>query len=137
MLFHCSHFDRNEIQFRVKKYHVNNTRNEIISKKTSAHAFILSKQKYFYWMGHFSRTTPKTKFNFILLAMKSNVNRISFMEGWFSYRVDFILGLIKTPSNSLPYADQDKLRAWYWSSSLGHGKSLRQARFFGRAYFGL
>ena len=35
----------------------------------------------FYWMGRFSRTTPRTKFHFISPTMKSNVNRISFMAG--------------------------------------------------------
>ena len=27
---HCGHFDRNEVSFRVIKYHVNTTRNETI-----------------------------------------------------------------------------------------------------------
>ena len=30
VLFHCGHFDRNEISFRVIEYHVNTTRNEIL-----------------------------------------------------------------------------------------------------------
>ena len=33
VLYHCRHFDRNEISFRVIKHHVNTTRNEIISKE--------------------------------------------------------------------------------------------------------
>ena len=37
VLFYCGHFDRNEISFRVIKYHVNTTRNETIWKETSAH----------------------------------------------------------------------------------------------------
>ena len=37
VLFHCGHFDKNEISFRLIKYHVNTTRNEIIWKETFAH----------------------------------------------------------------------------------------------------
>ena len=33
VLFHCSHFDRNEISFRVIKYHVSTIRNEMVILK--------------------------------------------------------------------------------------------------------
>ena len=43
VLFHCSHFDKNESSFRVIKF-VNTTGNKIIRKETSAHVCIL-----FWW----------------------------------------------------------------------------------------
>ena len=43
--------------------------------------FIKTKIIGFYWMGRFSWTTPEAKFHFVLPAMKSNINRISFMVG--------------------------------------------------------
>ena len=77
MLFHCFHFDRNEIAFCVIKYHLNITRNRFMWKETSAH-FIKAKLIGFYWMGRFFQTTRKTKFYFISPAMESYANRISF-----------------------------------------------------------
>ena len=44
--------------------------------------FIKTKIIGFYSIGRFSQTTPETKFHFILPAMRSNVNRISFTVGW-------------------------------------------------------
>ena len=46
VLFHCGHFDRNEISLRMINYYGSTTLNEIIWKETSAHAFISSKQKW-------------------------------------------------------------------------------------------
>ena len=51
--------------------------------------FIKTKIIGFYSIGRFSQTTPETKFHSILPAMRSNVNRISFMVGW-----NFISGLM-------------------------------------------
>ena len=48
----CGHFDRNEISFRMMKYHVNTTWNEIIWKEKSVHAFISSKQKWLAFSDH-------------------------------------------------------------------------------------
>ena len=39
------HIDKDETSFWVIKCHVNSTRNEIIRKETSGHAFISSKQE--------------------------------------------------------------------------------------------
>ena len=82
VLFHCGHFDKSEISFRVIKF-ISTTPNKIIRKETSAHAFILSKPELlaFTVSAGFSRTSPETKFYFILPTMKSNVNRIYFMVG--------------------------------------------------------
>ena len=44
--------------------------------------FIKTRMICFYWMGRFSQTTLETKFQIISLAMKSNVNLISFVKGW-------------------------------------------------------
>ena len=49
--------------------------------------FIKAKMIGFYWIGRSSRATPETKFHFISLTMKSDVNRISLMVGW-----NFIFG---------------------------------------------
>ena len=65
------HFERNEILLWVIKYHTKTTRNEIIWKETSAHAFISSKQKWLA-LDCFSWTTPEMKHHFILLVMKYN-----------------------------------------------------------------
>ena len=51
--------------------------------------FIKTKMTGLYWMGCFSRTIPETKFHFISPVVKSKVNRISFLVGWY-----FILGRI-------------------------------------------
>ena len=51
--------------------------------------FIKTKIIGFNWTGQFSWTTPEMKFDFISPAMKSNVNRTSFMADW-----NFISGLM-------------------------------------------
>ena len=51
--------------------------------------FMKTKMIGFYWMCRFSRSTPETKFHFVLPEMKINVNRIYFMMGW-----NLISGLI-------------------------------------------
>ena len=95
VLFHCGHFDRNEISFRVIKY-VNATRNEIIWKETSAHAW--TKLIGPYIMGRLYRTSPKTKF--VSFRPQWKVMWTELVLWWveISFRVDFILGLMQTTS---------------------------------------
>ena len=91
VLFHCGHFDRNEISFRLIKY-VNATRNEIIWKETSAHAW--TKLIGPYIMGRLYRTSPKTKF--VSFRPQWKVMWTELVLWWveISFRVDFILGLM-------------------------------------------
>ena len=83
-----------EIKFQVIKYHVNNTRNEIIWKETFAICTCENKNDWLLVNGRFISEHSWNEIHFISPAMKSYVNRITFMVGW-----NFISGIFHFESH--------------------------------------
>ena len=79
VLFHCSHFDKNESSFRVIKF-VNTTGNKIIRKETSAHVCISSKPELLTERAVF--LGPLLNRNFISLCPQWKVIKAGFLLWW-------------------------------------------------------
>ena len=112
MLCDCGHFDRNEIWFQVIKYHVDNTRNEITRKNTSAHVFISLKQKWLDFIEWAVFVGPPPKQNFILFLPQWKVMETELFLWWVktSFKVDFISSCKSTLKlNQLYFCASDKL----------------------------